>query len=194
MLEKEIKKILSSGEFASSSAALDKLAKPVRYIQVNHYYDTPDFELHKQGSTLRIRQKEASLALELKYNKVQIGIQSISKEYVQPCSGLTPLLESNAFPKGAVPENKIFNYIGCMITERSDYKLENAVVSLDRSYYLGKSDYELEIEYDDFNSASGLFEILGIDNLKNTGPGKYSRFVSCYKKIFEKPDPLPENK
>jgi len=106
-------------------------------FQINYYYDTPDFSLLNSGETLRARQIENVLKLQYKYNKTRIDNIRISDEYSEKINELSKIITVNGI--------ETYN-IGFMVTERHNFNLENCIVSLDKNYYLGIVDYEIEVE------------------------------------------------
>jgi uncharacterized protein YjbK len=67
------------------------------------------------------------------------------------------------------------NYIGFLLTERTTIKANKHTVFLDKNYYLGKVDYEIEIEAAHISDIPKMF--LG-DELETTSSGKYTRFLN----------------
>lgn len=106
-------------------------------IQTNYYFDTDDFSMNKKGVTCRIRGKNGKYVATVKNHG---GSET-------DCSVETTVEIKNQF------DTEIFNEMGLslqgtLVTERTQvYKDEFCQAVLDRNFYSGKTDYELEIEY-----------------------------------------------
>ena len=143
--------------------------KKLYKLQINYYFDTEDFELYRKGGTLRVRQIEQTLKIQYKYNKKIVGNTRICDEY----SAQTDTLP-RALKNPVTKDNKVYKPVGVMVTDRYNFFIEDMTVSLDKNYYLGFIDYELEIETD--NLPDNKTEFLGIDFSGSTD-GKYQRFI-----------------
>ena len=136
--EHEYKRLLTPEEYTTLLTKLDSIAACIPYVQVNYYYDDEVFSLNEKGETIRIRQRLDKLTLERKFHRrySQEG-ERICEEKSEPIQRL---------PAKISIENQEYRYIGNLVTTRRDYTIEKNTVSLDVSYYLGRVDYELEIE------------------------------------------------
>ena len=134
-------------------------------FQINHYYDTPDFALYQSGETLRVRQTESTLKLQYKYNKNYFGDMRVSDEYSETIGELPKTIKIN----GLKAQNT-----GVMATERRNFDLGDCTVSLDKNYYLGAIDYEIEVETEKEHDLPDVLDEIGFDAKTN---GKYSRYV-----------------
>jgi len=134
-------------------------------LQINHYYDTPDFALYHSGETLRVRQTGSGLKLQYKHTKTHIDNMRVSDEYSETIGELPKTLTVRGL--------KTLN-IGVMATERRNFDFGDCIVSLDKNYYLGALDYEIEVkavkEHD-------LPDVLKGFAFAPGSPGKYSRYV-----------------
>lgn len=141
----------------------DKKAKTI--AQINYYYDATNYDLLNKGETLRVRQINNQLVLQIKYNKnIQDGI-IISKEL---CKGI------NCLPKIISINGLITHYIGFLLTERIIIKCDAYIIFFDKNFYMGKVDYEMEIEAANILDIPN--EICGIELAVNCS-GKYTRFI-----------------
>lgn len=139
-------------------------------FQINYYYDTVDFALFHSNETLRARQTGDILKLQHKYNKSRVDNMRISDEYAE---------QLDILPKSIIVNGIEAHNVGFMATERHNFNLGNCVVSLDKNYYLGKIDYEIEAEAEnDFD----LPELLADIDFQPDAVGKYSRYI---KKLLE---------
>ena len=167
MTEKEFERklIIGSGEYEELSHYLSKHSKQENIMQINYYYDTPDFTLFNASETLRIRQIGDMLKLQYKYNKNYSGDIRISDEYSEKISELPKTITVN----GVETQN-----IGFMLTERINFSLKNCIISLDKNLYLGIVDFEIEVETE---KESDLPDILKNLTFNINSSGKYSRFA-----------------
>lgn len=106
-------------------------------VQINYYYDTNRFYYSRRGTTVRIRQKGGRLT-------------GTVKHHMQSTDGLS---QETPFPVSTLPGRIHFSgrtlpLQGQLATERSETLLSSGIVlCLDRNQYLGREDYELELEY-----------------------------------------------
>ena len=177
MIEQEIKSIISESLLLKYKKILDGLTPHKRILQINYYFDSPDFRLNSLGNTLRIRQKENQLILQYKYEKQYTGIQKTCKEFEVELQRFPSHISSNDFPSDTIDSDSLYKFAGNLITERLDYIYAETNISLDKSYYLGKCDYEIEIEFQDYNKAEAILKLLSIEKIESHEMGKYNRFV-----------------
>ncbi len=156
---------------------LDELTICTRILQINYYFDTPDFQLNSLGNTLRIRQKENQLMLQYKYEKQYTGIQKTCKEFELALQRFPSYISSNDFSCIKTEPDLSYGFVGNLITERFDYIYAETNISLDKSYYIGKCDYEIEIEFQNYKKAETIMKLLSIGKAETHEGGKYGRFV-----------------
>ena len=187
MVEREVKILVSKKSFEKCKCMLNKMVKPLKLIQVNHYFDTKDFMLHTLGDTLRIRHQENSCLLQYKYRKQFFGFDKSCEEYEEIITEFMPTISSMILPIHSTltsSEQINFTNIGCLTTERMNYLIDDTVVSLDSNFYFGKCDYEVEVEFFDKKKAEDILYHLHLNCYEYSDVGKYSRFVSEYKRIY----------
>jgi len=163
--EFERKSVVSESDYAALLQELnnDFVCKDV--FQINYYYDTTDFALFRSDETLRIRQIGNNLNLQYKHNKRHIDNMRISDEYSEKMDEL---------PK-SIAINGVETYnVGFMVTQRANFDLGNGIVSLDKNYYLGVVDYEIEVEGE---NGFDVPEILREVDFQPDSIGKYSRYM-----------------
>ncbi len=155
MLERELKILLNADQYAKICAFIDKQyqGQCVRDKQVNYYYDTEDGCYNQKGVTIRVRRKNGTLKGTIKTHSVQ----------GENCS------EEMSFDVDRVPvalyyEERYLKLRGKLITNRISVKPNQGglLLCLDENLYLGHTDYELEIEYQDIDetSANNFVKIL----------------------------------
>jgi len=187
MIEHEVKVLASKETFDRSRYILDEMLIPSRTIQLNHYYDTRDFTLNSMGNTLRIRQLGNQCILQFKHDKSFDGFEKSCREYEKVVTGLMSVIPSKILPLDLSMLSSThvnFEYIGCLTTERVDYELDEMIISLDKNLYLGKCDYEVEIEFLERKKAEKMLIQMNINMHELSSIGKYSRFVSEYQRVY----------
>jgi len=177
VIEREIKLLISEPMFIDYMNKLNSLVVCKRILQINYYFDTPDFQNYSLGRTLRIRQKDNQLLLQYKYNKQYSGFENMCNEFEIIVDTFPRDISSKDFPCNSMDMANLYRYVGNLVTERFEYTYAKTIISLDKNYYLGKCDYEIEIEFQDYKQAEDLLKLLSIEKTKSHGDGKYSRFV-----------------
>ena len=136
MVELEKKVILYDYEYSFLKKSL-KYARTFTY-QVNYYYDTNEYELDQKGITCRIRYKDGKYTPTIKEHGNDWNELSVENKY----------RETDYFDGTPFDGLGLF-FQGFLITERTTFYPEKGVeICLDKNKYLGRTDYELEIEYE----------------------------------------------
>lgn len=171
--EHEYKRLLTPEEYTTLLTKLDSIAVCSPYVQVNYYYDDEIFSLNEKGETVRVRQRLDKLTLERKFHRrYSQGGERICEESSESIQRL---------PAKISVGNQEYRYIGNLVTTRRDYTIGKNIVSLDVSYYLGRVDFELEIESKE--------EVVLPEFLRKTidgrarPDGKYTRFVRALREM-----------
>ena len=76
----------------------------------------------------------------------------------------------------------VYYNIGNLITERTDYVIDGYKVSIDKNYYIGTIDYEIEIESDNIIDTNEIYDKFGIE-FGDKVTGKYARFINKLKEF-----------
>lgn len=142
-LETEYKFLLSKSEFVMIEARCDELGlKKSQYVQINYYYDTEDNVYFKNNTTIRIRQIENALKMQIKQHRSTNSEFRLSDEYEKEVEQLPRVVDH--------PDtNERLICKGFLVTERKKYLFGNNIrVCLDHNLYLGVSDYEVEVEFE----------------------------------------------
>ena len=135
MIEREIKIMLTEEEYTTLARVMCR--HKTANTQTNYYFDTDDLSMNRKGITCRIRHKNGLYKATVKKHNAD-GAE---------CSIENDICEKTEF------DPTVFNALGLrfqgeLVTER--LKLCDDVfcnAELDRNTYLGKTDFELEIEY-----------------------------------------------
>lgn len=131
--------------------------------QVNIYFDTPDFDLKAQRSSLRVRlfQERAELTL-----KTPETIGNLEHNQQLTPREVERILSDLEFPRGSIvhtlkkkqiPSNQLKN-LGSLKTIRREKKFAFGLLALDENGYRGQVDYELEVEVVDAIQGKLTFE------------------------------------
>lgn len=67
MVENEYKCLLTSEQYNTIKKKLQDMFLYKSFIQVNYFYDTNKYELNEDHMTLRVRQKENELQIQLSF-------------------------------------------------------------------------------------------------------------------------------
>lgn len=167
-IEIEAKALVSQDDYR-------KLAKlfpdSPRYTQTNHYIDSDERILFKEGIALRIREKNDQYELTL---KTPLSQGLLEKNCVITKHQFDDFKEKGIFPKGDTSrfltmldiDIATLKILTSLTTDRIDVEYKGGLLSIDRNCYSGKTDYEVEFEYNNLGGAkkvlSDLFEENGI--------------------------------
>lgn len=151
MLENEIKLCLTQENYHEIKNIFFNNNDFKKILQINYYYDNDNNELYKNNITLRIRQINDTLTLEAKYPLENNGIIKRKEERSVTLHNFTNSIDlNNSYIKeyiGDVSQYGRVKLLGSLVTERySTHPYPWLKLNLDYSMYLGKVDYELEIE------------------------------------------------
>lgn len=182
--ELEMKILTDVAEFDRCLALLQNhTATPGdRYVQVNSYFDTPEFALASAHAMLRVRRKKNSLYLQYKNKRKRVDSMLLCEESEQELTEFPRNVNpSHYFPEAPDVE---CSFLGDLVTCRTDFAFPGAVVSLDESIYFGKSDYEIEIE-GDADAIERIAAFLNATGESKKGNGKFSRFMKAYRQYYQ---------
>lgn len=108
-------------------------------VHTNYYYDTDDQKYNKQNITLRIREKNGEFEATIKNHDREI--ENHSTEETAECRDEH---DATFFKDHGVKLQ------GMLMTERCISEPEYGIrIMLDRNWYLGRCDHEIEFEYDE---------------------------------------------
>lgn len=180
MLEQEYKKMLSKEQYDSIESYFDFTYER---IQINHYYDSPNFDMIKNGFTVRVREiigehlfLQIKKSADSKINGVKVRNEFEREIFDLPKEISISNVEKLINEKFKIGFSKLEN-IGSLITKRKILKIQNCEISLDKNDYLGKIDYELEIEFNGSHfEAFQILKELGLED-EETAMGKNKRFL-----------------
>jgi len=189
MIEKEYKVMLDINQY---NRILEWLQKEYserfrRFIQINYYYDTPDWELDRLGITLRVRHKEDSLSVELKRKIESERHLNVSQELSDKIDKLPLVLKADQLSWRDIPGGyDEFALQGSLVTERVSCAIKDGLrIDLDKNFYLGIVDYEVEIEYESNleKEASELAALFTKGNYIRPRGGKRKRLFAALSRL-----------
>lgn len=166
-LEIEFKNLLNENEY---STLYDTFFKRVPgQSLVNYYIDTPDLELRSNTLLLRVRKDDGKQVMTLKaptekgvlefHAEVDYDLDS-RKDVAQ---AEVPDVIADELEKRhiGIADLKIY---GSLETERHETEYEGGLLVLDKSSYLGSTDFEIEYEVSDYDEGETIFNRLMADH------------------------------
>ncbi|SEO50999.1 Uncharacterized protein YjbK [Amphibacillus marinus] len=180
--EIERKNLLTKTEY---EALLDFLnhshIEPI--IQVNHYFETKNFDLKKRGAALRIREKNNQYTLTLKQPHKDGLLEthdSLTHAECKQWLKQQPVIKTNIanqLEQLSIPIEGLF-YGGMLQTNRIEVSYLGGLLALDHSIYNNKEDYELEVEAPTVKLAESIMHDLltKLSITRKDTPNKIVRF------------------
>jgi uncharacterized protein YjbK len=172
-IEIEVKSMLTEEAYCTLVKGL-KLDESEAVTQHNHYFETPDFSLKAAHAGLRIREKNNTFTLTLKQphtvGKLETHQTLNKNEWI------------TAKEQGTLPDGKVkgqlnslnipiekLAYVGTLTTSRIEISYKEGNLCLDKSSYLGKTDFEIEFEgISEEHANSTLMKVLNDYNIQYT--------------------------
>lgn len=184
-LEIEFKSLLTKEEY---ERLIEQFAGNKISTQTNHYFDTPRFSLKAAEVALRVREKdtlEITLKRKKRYAIVEHNILISSDEFKQfREDGIVPSEEIKNEIYDIIGQQKLVNFLS-LTTHRMSFPYKKGTLAIDKSEFLGVTDYE--IEYEAKNYASGKKEFIEIitelDFLYKKSEPKIKRAYAAYRKL-----------
>ncbi|WP_214695493.1 CYTH domain-containing protein [Exiguobacterium sp. s160] len=161
-VEIEFKSMLTKDEY-EKLIQVYKLEDQVRW-QANDYFDTPSFQLKKQGAALRIREKKHGQVLTLKQPN-EVGLlethAAITEEEAEDLFKYG-IIHDDQMKQALAPFqlNAALEHLGRLETNRAEHQTEDGLLVLDESHYLETTDYEIEFEVTNEEAGKRAFERL----------------------------------
>lgn len=137
------------------------------WTQINYYYDTENIDFQTKGTTIRIRQIENSLKLQIK-----------KKNYYGQYKNLEHQQDIDCIPDTLTIDNRLVFLKGNLVTERTRHVFDNGInVDIDINYYCGIVDYEVEVELPEKEVD---LKIIGsiLEGLDKSESGKATRYYA----------------
>ncbi|PXW93132.1 adenylate cyclase [Streptohalobacillus salinus] len=184
-IEIELKNLLTKEEFETCLTHYNQdLANAKK--QINHYFETPDFQLKARGAALRIREKNNHYTMTLKEPHKDALLETHAnmseaeaRQFIHN-QDTFPSLIAEALNRLDINQGALI-YGGQLRTERLEFEEDGLLIVLDKSHYHGLTDYELEIEGPSVASVEAklnqLLSQLAIS--KKQTPNKIARFYQA---------------
>lgn len=189
MVEIEYKFLINSNEYELINDRFSRYSSYENIIQTNYYYDTSEFYLYSNNITFRVREKKSVLNAELKYPIEKKGALTIKKEYEKRINTIPTEINLHYIDCQDIIEEDRFLFLkGFLITQRITFFYDKMIsVCLDKNYYNGITDYELEIEFLEggIDKVEKIIETIDFLNTDNKTEGKNHRFfksIICLQK------------
>lgn len=160
-IEIEFKNLLHVEEFNKMVTYFQ--LSPNHFVQqVNHYFDTVNFDLKERGCALRIREKNNFFELTLKEPHKDGLLETNQKLTAVEAQDF---LIGDKIKEGVVTtqisklgiELTKLTYFGTLTTDRAEFSYKNGLLVLDKSSYLNTIDYEVEYEVMNKNKGKPIF-------------------------------------
>jgi uncharacterized protein YjbK len=183
--EVEFKTLLSKEEY---ERLMEKFKGNRTDYQTNHYFDTPRFSLKALDASLRVRERD-DLELTLKrkkgYSMQEYNISIDADAFGEMKStGFVPDSEIKQELTPLIGTQKLVNFLS-LSTLRMYMPYKTGVLFIDRSDYLGTTDYELEYEAKTYSGGKKEF-IQIINELEiqyRKSDKKIRRAYNAYKRL-----------
>ncbi|QWB95844.1 CYTH domain-containing protein [Mycoplasmatota bacterium] len=128
------------------------------FKQVNHYFDTDNYDLNAESIVLRIRQKgEDRYKVTLKSQ----GEKEAYENHVILSKAKAEAMIENGFNTNEFfnnIENKFVSFKISLDNFRASTPFEGGTLFLDRCDYCGTTDYEIEFEFNHYDDGKIIFE------------------------------------
>lgn len=190
-IEIERKNLLTKSEYDRIYTNYN-LRDEKKFKQINHYFETASFDLKDKGAALRIRENGGKYTMTLKEpyqdGLLETHVSLTETEAIDFQSGNQPLpkeIDNHLYALGVDPIK--LRYGGKLETIRIEKQLDDLLLVLDESRYLGVHDYELEVEGSRVDQVEAfLNEVLTqLSITKKDTPNKIARF---YKQLYSSDD------
>ncbi len=186
MQEMEFKRMLDCDTYGHMVEWMDKAYAPPGFVQINYLYDTHDYKLHKEDVTLRVRQVDGRLLCQCKFETGKDD-STARTELERELSALPrTIVPGDFYDHSRVRKMPKVRLLGALVTERRVYEVEPGVsVMLDRSHYLGHTDWELEIEYDSDKEDRARHWCGRLCPQSGIMIGKRARFIEAHRRLYD---------
>ncbi len=180
MKETEIKSIIDKETY---ERALKAFKWDGAIEQVNNYYTDKNGILREKRIMVRVRVTGDLAKLQVKLHKNEKSPVQICEETEYEIDGAPDVIDAEtAEAVTGIKSGELYR-MGSAATLRHTRKHNGSELCLDKTRYFDKTDYEVEVEYEDKMSADLLMKLtkLGIAFNQNS-IGKFSRFLAEYEK------------
>ncbi len=138
------------------------------YAQTNYYIDSEERILAKEGIALRVRLKngayEMTLKTPLSEGLLEKNCPLSEEEFIALQKGLFPSKDIARFLTMLDIDVSKLKILTSLTTYRIDVHYRDGLLSIDRNEYSGKTDYEVELEYNHLDGAQKVLKSLLNEN------------------------------
>lgn len=147
--------------------------------QINNYYFDSSGELGKRHIMVRVREKDGKFAVQVKAHKNPGSALQICEENEFPIDCVPERISAEDGEKYTGVKTGELNLAGSLDTLRHSLMWCDGVeICLDKSEYLDRCDYEIEVEYTGDFPPELMEELYGMGvEFKKKSVGKYTRFI-----------------
>ncbi|MCZ8536559.1 CYTH domain-containing protein [Paenisporosarcina quisquiliarum] len=160
--EIEFKNLLEKEEFDTLCSEFGVLEEDF-HIQTNTYFDTKDFQLRDafMGFRLRVLEQRNELTLKAPGENQHTMIETtrLITEFERDEILQNGCIKPQAFDEFLSLPEVLFSF-GSLRTCRVEIPYQKGVLVLDRSDYLGETDYEVEFEVTDYENGRQSFNTM----------------------------------
>lgn len=181
LLERELKSLLTKEEYHHLIRhPLLLQTETSSHIQLNYYYDTVDYSLQKQDVTIRVRQTDECLWLEIKKPVEETRGYKVKQEWRYSLDRLPSFIDLDHHFPALEGQRALLTFP--LLTERKSCRVhEHIRIDLDKSMYVGNMDYEIEIEFSEGKEREAeewFYQLLPGKRLQKAD-GKKTRFFQA---------------
>ena len=180
MRETEIKSIIDEKTYlkAEKTFKWDSVRE-----QENHYFTDDNGVLREHRVMVRVRVIEGKSKIQVKLHKNTNSPLQICEETEFDIDEVPEIIDAQTAKKITGMDVGVLRRMGCAVTLRHSMKHNGSELCLDKTTYFSKTDYEVEVEYEDKMSADILMKLTSLGILFNKKSiGKFSRFLDEYLK------------
>ncbi len=184
--EIEFKNLLEEEEFHSLCSTFG-ISQQDFHVQTNTYFDTSNNQLRDSRMGFRLRVVGDRNELTLKAPTDNVHTMMETTHLISATERDNILSNQSIRPQEYCEFQQLPNLLqafGSLRTERAEISFQGGLLVLDRSYYLGITDYEVEYEVNDVTSGQQSFnELLKKHHIpKCQTPKKIARFMKAAKR------------
>lgn len=183
MIETEYKSLIDENTYKKIDSAYKWDWKKE---QINAYYFDESLELSKRRIMVRIREKDGEYKMQVKFHKNADSPLHICEEKEFDIDGAPDFISAEEASKIIGIKTGKLMKIGTLTTMRNSLMWnETTEICLDKSIYLGNTDYEIEVEFTNGmpEKLKNELSILGVE-FKENAVGKYTRFIRRFKDMM----------
>lgn len=174
-IEIEFKNKLTKSEYNGLKNKWFPSEQPI--TQINHYFETEDFQLKENRAALRIREKNRTFIATLKEDQGDYFLEThlpLSKNDYHAWIDGHILVKNDLFNrlKQLNIDIEQLSYKGYLTTHRLQTKRDKMIIALDHSEYNGQEDYEIELEAENEEEGKKYFRKFLLEHHINERPSK----------------------